>query len=71
MIRGKYKPGRIITLRSGNERYVCKVIKCNNGCSICDLRYSCIDILCFRHIGSCAYKLIRKYECQQKPKEEE
>ena len=63
MIRGKYKPGQIITLRSGNKRYVCKVIKCYNGCSICDFRYSCIDMLCFIHIGSCAYRLIRKYEC--------
>lgn len=72
----KYKPGQIVTLKDGNTRYVCKIIKSELGCARCDFyrytNYPSIAILfevylpfcnghCYNILDKCAYKLIRKY----------
>lgn len=66
MIYGKYKPGQIVTLKDGNARYVCRVIKSTDTCYPCSLKYNYIDSHCFYNIGTCAYKLIRQYYVEER-----
>ncbi len=72
MIYGKYKPGQIVTLKYFNIRYVCKVAKSTNGCTACyfnDWWKGCMDKHCFYNIGTCVYKLIRRYYVKERSNE--
>ena len=73
MIYGKYKPGQIVTLKHFNTRYVCKVAKSTDGCTPCCFNDYCkesiqyrIDLNCFYNIGTGVYKLIRKYNVEER-----
>ena len=65
-----YKPGQIVTLKDGNTRYVCRIIKTKLGCVKCYF-YPYINCpfcngRCYRIMGPSTYKLIRKYVVEEK-----
>lgn len=66
MIYGKYKPGQIVTLKHSDIQYVCKVAKSTDSCAACHFKDNCIDKHCFYNIGTCVYRLIRRYYVKER-----
>ena len=66
----KYKAGQIVTLKYGNIRFVCRVIKTRFGCAECFFfTYSSPPLCteqCDEKLGVYVYKLIRKYVVEEK-----